>query len=281
MRSVNTFALFFSCLSSWLISSVPADASPSADPADSSTTCKNDTIMSSDYDYDYHDYTDKILNDFDGPWWKNENMKNVHMWALLDCGEVIKVQRPIHNESIWALIRGAYIGVVGPDKSYLTLEDGAEEGTIPMNILGNGFKSGSIEVKQIEGKGRAVYATSQFKKGEVVWYTDFTACFNEGMLYRKYLASIPADLACDVMVWAYSGSYGVCVDLDEGSLINHAASKEANREAWEFGDEKPNIIIDKDLHIASVDINPGDELLIDYLSFDDDESYDLLGLGTW
>jgi len=219
----------------------------------------------------------------DGPWWKNEDMKLMDMWKLLNCGEVFEDDRPIHNESIWALVRGAYVGVVGPDESTFALNK-AEKHAIPGNFFGNGFKSGSIEVKLTDEKGRAVYATSPFRKGELVWSDDFTACFRDGMTYRKFLASIPSDLACDVFEWAYSGpSYGACVDLDEGSLINHAASTEANQRPWEVGNVKPNIGIDEetDLHVALSDINPGDELLIDYMSFADLDAWQLLGLGEW
>ena len=82
-------------------------------------------------------------------------------------------------------------------------------------------------MKVTKEKGRGVYANQNFNKGDLIWKDTYTACFKDGMKFKSYLASIPSGLSCDVMEWAYAGEkYGICVDLDEGPLINHAYTSE-------------------------------------------------------
>jgi len=211
------------------------------------------------------------------PWWKDGELKLMDMWKFLKCEEVFDDDRPVHNESTWMLMRGAYIGAVGPDDATIVV--------VGQNrLFGNGFKPGTVEVRVAEDKGRGVYAIKTFEKGELVWSTQFTACFTDGMDYRKFLASIPSDLACDVFEWAYSGKdYGVCVDLDEGSLINHASSAGIDKKYWEIGNNKPNIGMNAETGYqhAIENINPGDELLTDYYSFAEEDAWEYLGLGKW
>uniref|UniRef100_A0A7S1G2I5 SET domain-containing protein n=1 Tax=Corethron hystrix TaxID=216773 RepID=A0A7S1G2I5_9STRA len=250
----------------------------SANAVEGSAACEKDTCNNTVVETD----NDDVL-----PWWKDESIKLLDMWQLLNCEELFEEGRPIHDDATWALARGAYIGTVGPEESTIGRADDDAEGYDNRKggiLFGSGFKPGTIKVKSVEGKGRAVYATQEFKQGEIVWKEMFTACFDDGMLYRKFLASIPDGLACDVFEWAYSDeTYGICVDLDEGSLVNHAASTEANRQYWEDETSKPNIRSDESGSghaIAMADIYPGDELLIDYISFDDN-SWDELGMGEW
>jgi len=191
------------------------------------------------------------------------------MWRLLDCDTKQAKKLPIHNESTWALLRGSYISSIGYPDSTIRYN----------NIYGNGFGVGAIEVKHHPLKGRAVYANRSFKKGGEVYLNDFSGCFEDGILYRKFLASIPPYLACDVFQWAYSGkSYGVCVDLDEGSFINHASSSDTKNRDWESGNESPNLVGGS---IASRDIEIGEELLTDYSEFAELDGWAELGLGGW
>lgn len=207
------------------------------------------------------------------PWWKDPEMKLWNISDILNCTAYWNDDPPVRDSPAWAYARGAYIAIVGPDQA-----------EFPPDVFGSGFAADTVEVRVSEEKGRGLFATAPFRAGERVWEDHFTACFDDGMEYRRFLASLPADLACDVLDWAYSGTeYGVCVDLDEGSLINHAASTEENRVHWQTDHETPNIMVDPEtgLHVATVDIQPGEELLIDYRLFGEKDSYDLLGLGTW
>lgn len=192
------------------------------------------------------------------------------MWRLLDCDKEHAGTLPIHNESTWSILRGSYIGSVGYENSSLRYD----------RLYGNGFVgTDAIEVKHHPLKGRAVYAKKSYKKGDEVYRDTYSACFEEGPLYRKFLASIPPYLACDVFEWAYSGqSYGACVDLDEGSFINHASNSDSKNRDWELGNERPNLLGG---HIASRDIQVGEELLTDYSEFAELDGWEELGLGGW
>ena len=149
-------------------------------------------------------------DDFDLSWWMDPKVTLLDMWDRLDCDDLFEEEhRPAHNESTWMLLRGAYIGSMSDEVEMKAYDEN--------RLYGNGFRPGSVEVRVDDEKGRGVYAKELFKEGELVWEGLFTACFANGMAYRRFLRSIPHDLACDVFQWAYSGKeYGACVDLDEG-----------------------------------------------------------------
>lgn len=190
------------------------------------------------------------------------------LWDYFDCDEVFETERPIHNQSTWMLLRGAYQGVVGPDRSSIA----------PLSHE-NGFQV-SFEVQQFHDKGRGLVATQKVKKGDLVWTARRqTARFGDGPSYRRFLASIPTDLACDVIQWAYVQAFGVpliCVDLDECSFMNNG-SYEANigciPEAAELlpGGCKEN-------YFALRDIEVGEELLCSYGEFAISDGWEWFGL---
>lgn len=124
-----------------------------------------------------------------------------------------------------------------------------------------------------------MYANKNYKKGDLVYSAEHCACFEDGDSFRYFLASIPPTLGCEVLQWSYSAkSFGVCVDLDEGSLVNHASKSLKHRSrGYAFTRELPNI----KGSIAIADINIGDEILVDYDDFDEPSSWADLGLGVW
>jgi hypothetical protein len=85
-----------------------------------------------------------------------------------------------------------------------------------------------IYVDFVEGRGRGLFAKEDIEAGSLIYTGETTACFRTGQEYRKFLASIPNGLACDVLVWAYietadsenQDSKLISVDLDEGSFFN-------------------------------------------------------------
>jgi len=208
----------------------------------------------------------------------DESNSLTDMWDELKCNDIMEGytnhEAPIHNSSTWAYLRGAYIATVGPAQASLYLHHNMR------NIQGSGFAPNSIEVRHHPVKGRAVYATRTFAKGDLVWH-DFTACFEEGDEYRHFLASIPVPLACDVFEWAYSGiSYGVCVDMDEASFVNHA-SDTPNNDRKKYGEDRPNLSSSPKGCIAKHDIEVDEELLTDYSGFAEVGGWKRLGLGSW
>jgi len=131
-------------------------------------------------------------DDDENNWWNDANMKLIDMWNVLKCDNIFKNKRPVYTEAEWSLMRGAYVGTVGPDHVVMDAFEKKE-------MFGGGFSPGSVEVKVTENKGRSIHATKPFKKGQVIWTALYTACFYDGMAYRQFLASIPDDLACDVL----------------------------------------------------------------------------------
>jgi len=95
----------------------------------------------------------------------------------------------------------------------------------------HGFGTIPVVSKVSPGRGRGVFAAEDIKKGTRVWTSKHqSAQFRDGESYRKFLAAIPADFACDVIMWAYVHDLGendeldltISCDLDEGSFINSA-----------------------------------------------------------
>mmetsp|Transcript_18066 Transcript_18066/g.26497 ORF Transcript_18066/g.26497 Transcript_18066/m.26497 type:complete len:249 (-) Transcript_18066:131-877(-) len=195
-------------------------------------------------------------------WW-DELWSIGEMWELFGCDEIFASARPVHNQSTWMLMRGVYHGVVGPNASSIS----------PLSYE-SGFPP-PIEAKQAGPKGRGVFAAGTVKKGDMVWTAKRNrAKWGDGPSYRKFLISIPTDLACDVLQWAYVQSFSdeendyesdllICADLDEGSFMNSASyDEEPNVGCTPSPEEKC-----KDNMYALRDIEVGEELLCNYGDF--------------
>jgi len=207
-------------------------------------------------------------------WWNDSDVELKDIWKFFKCQKLFDDGRPVHNESTWLLLRGAYSAVVDPKESSIGVD----------NIFHSGFQPGSVEVKLTKKKGRGLFAKNTIEKADLVWKDIHTACFRNGKDFKKYLASIPSDLTCDILEWAYSGQkYGICVDLDEASIINHASLTKNDAFSNFSIDKRPNLDFDKKTGYtyATQDISVGDELLVDYLSFEDENEWENLGLGVW
>jgi hypothetical protein len=151
------------------------------------------------------------------------------MWdRAFDCERIFRTVRPVHNDSTWTFLRGVYVGVMmtassatppqhvtqpSPDDPHHGNSNICRSDQLlcdhgpTINLLaplGSGFRK-AVQARQTDdGKGRGVYAAEAIRKGELVWTaTASTARFPSGALYRQFLAIIPADLACDVLQWAY------------------------------------------------------------------------------
>jgi len=212
-------------------------------------------------------------------------------WHYLHCDSIMGVARPIHNESTWMVLKGTYQGVVGPALSSLGHVSTSTASTAVQQPPEGFFVA--YEVKQTV-HGRGIFATQFIKKGQLVYSAaNQTAIFRTGHQYRIFLASVPPELACDVMNWAYIADFAklkgentddeevrIAVELDPGCFCNHG------------GDEMANIGCNKQIAAASnleggcvdnmfalKDINSGDEILCHYGQFVADSiSWQDLGL---
>lgn len=171
------------------------------------------------------------------------------MWDGLGCDTIFEQPRPLHGPHVWAYLRGAYVGVVGRNASTILAHGGGGGGNneSSSSVLagaaapslppwdGNGFLP-QVVAQHSDGKGRGVFAAEPIARNTLVWTADqaHTARFQSGQLYRQFLSSIPMDVACDVLQWAYvqdlgggspdetepSTSRWISVDLNEGSYMN-------------------------------------------------------------
>ena len=206
-------------------------------------------------------------------------------------------ERPIHDQKTWQYLRQTYHGIVGGEKSTIG----------PPSRAYNGFAVPYF-VDQSPGRGRGLFAATDIPKGSLIWTASRTAEFEDAETYRKFLLTIPADLACDVMMWAYV-SYGsetdgenklhdeedeeeeaedeeedegeefslkIMVDLDESSFCNDGGKKRN----MDWDEEAASLYPDNsDWRTFAVDdVKKGDELLCNYSGFFQKDKWAAFGL---
>ncbi len=116
-------------------------------------------------------------------------------------------------------MRDAYRRIVGPEHSSI----------LPTNEKNGLHVPYKVDYVNDE-KGRGVFATAPIKKGTLVWssHKRQSARFFDGDSYRQFVATVPVDLACDIMQFSYVQDFGpphspelaICTDLDEGALVS-------------------------------------------------------------
>ncbi|KAL7501743.1 hypothetical protein ACHAWX_000336 [Stephanocyclus meneghinianus] len=127
--------------------------------------------------------------------------------------------------------------------------------------------------------GRGVFASRNITKGEIIPFhsTSSVVFFDDGLLWKRYVVSLPREMGCDVMEWTWTqdvfveGNIRLCVSIGDGdSFLNDAD-------------------VDEDVNIAPTngtsmkfhavrDIGMGEELIYDYEVFEPTE-YERFGLG--
>ena len=203
--------------------------------------------------------------------WKSQGTIR-DFWYNLGCTEWFNNERPIYPQSTWEEARAVY--------KTLAMEENC---TLP-DHNNDGFAV-QIEARQVQGKGRGVFAKEDIKRGQLVYSSTQTARFDNGPVYRKFLLSLEVGFACDVLQWAYvqnlndsddnSSKEGedlwITVDLDEGSFINDGS--------WDDDDitGAPNIGLDdayeevvdniESNYFALRDVKAGEEVTCSYGDF--------------
>lgn len=129
------------------------------------------------------------------------------------------------------------------------------------DLITNGIEEG-MEVQQIEGKGRAVFATRRFQKGEyVVEYHGDLLQITDAKKREAEYAQNPAT-GCYMYYFQYlCKTY--CVDATKetgrmGRLINHSKNGNCQTKLHDINGV-PHLIL-----VASRNIDQGEELLYDY-----------------
>jgi len=208
--------------------------------------------------------------------WTSEDL-----YKELDCDNVFSTERPIHSSAVWIYLQALYIGIVGPTNSSIALVSTSS------SLYQSGFFI-PYEVRHSPGKGRGIFATDTIPQHTRIWTSRNTARFTSGDSYRRFLLSMPADLACDVMEWAYVEEFiedvlEIGVDLDDGSLTNSGGCRGNNLlplGGWVDGEDS-NIGDQDDCEGTSFalrEIVEGEEILIEYASFEVEDGWEEFGL---
>ncbi|KAG7347646.1 SET methyltransferase domain containing protein [Nitzschia inconspicua] len=187
----------------------------------------------------------------------------------------------IHTDGTWKKFNEIYHQVVDRERS-----------SLPPQFEGSGFQV-PVEIKYMKKIGRGVFAKESIPRGQLVWKSINTAEFIRPQDYRDFLRALPQNLACDVIIWAYTRmisreqkqTFKVCVDLDEGSFVNH--SRNRLRANMELGigrllreDEDEEITwygCDLEFY-ANRDIEAGEEIRANYDEFAELHGWGKMGL---
>jgi len=212
------------------------------------------------------------------PVWKTGVVGDIT--EFLDCEWESK---DVHQENIWRTFNRVYNEVVGVERS-----------TIPSTYESNGFQI-PVEIKHNEQVGRGVFTKVPIAKGDLIYVSTNNAKFQTADEYRNFLRKLPADLACDVIIWAFSrmvspekeDEFIACVDLDEGSFINsaHYHLRECNMEIGsetgllKEGDDETTTWYGCDMKFyAKRDIAANEEIRADYGDFAEPHGWHEMGL---
>jgi hypothetical protein len=169
----------------------------------------------------------------------------LHDWTIEGCWR--KPPSPIFDQETWYFLRDAYRRAVHPENSSISFEK----------------KSGMkvpYEVRLSPGKGRGLFTTEKIKKDVTIWESTMTGKFPDEISWRRYLSTIPYDLACESIVWSYvwrrdeNDENAVYIDLDDGALMNH----------YNEGKEMNAIQTPEGFFVTTRDIEEGEEIIISY-----------------
>lgn len=177
-----------------------------------------------------------------------------------------------HPEDVWRTFNRVYNEVIGSERS-----------TIPPTYESNGFQM-PVEIKYNEDTGRAVHTKVSIKEGDLMYVSTNNAQFHTAQEYRAFLRSLPVDLACDILIWAFprvvsaerKDEFIACVDLDEGSFVN-SANRRTPECNMELGTETGLYGCDLKFY-ARRDIREGEEIRADYSDFAEPHGWSEMGL---
>jgi predicted RecA/RadA family phage recombinase len=168
----------------------------------------------------------------------------LHEWKLEGCWRKGQ-STTIFKQATWEYLQDAYRRAVPSGTSTIAIEP--TSGVMVPH-----------EIRLIPGKGRGLFATKNIKKGEVIWKNIQSAEFEDELSWRRFVSSIPYELACDVHQWAYV-EYDeddkisiLYLDLDDGSFTNTPD-----------GDQDENSTTEE-VSIALRDIKAGEEITMSY-----------------
>ncbi|KAL3783458.1 hypothetical protein HJC23_008650 [Cyclotella cryptica] len=184
------------------------------------------------------------------------------LYEHLNCyPHAINQSKPLYTPAMYQHMKDKYTELTGQ--------------TLPIQSNDNS----TFHISTSEHAGRGVFASRNISKGEILPFdsTCSVVFFDDGLLWKTYVVSLPREMGCDVMEWTWTqhvyveGNVRLCLSIGEGdSFLNDAD-------------------LDEDVNIAPTngtsmkfyavrDIRMGEELIYDYEVFEPSE-YERFGLG--
>ena len=251
--------------------SSPADGDGSCLPSTAQEKPRDDESSSSSSDDEDWSEDDGSVNFFTRENWhtagNNENRTVLDMWFNLKCDEVFaRGPRPVPTADQFAESIRLYNSIVTDESKHI---DASAEG---IHV--------GLEVRQADGKGRGLFATSRIDRG-TRWRDGYTktAIFYDPDHYRKFILGLEVDMACDVLQWAYGEDDDddrpmMVVDLDESTMCN-----DGGKEGGNVGCDEDDPAMDCERYEYAIrDIELGEEILCVYAHFDNPNSWEDMGL---
>uniref|UniRef100_A0A7S3V8J6 SET domain-containing protein n=1 Tax=Chaetoceros debilis TaxID=122233 RepID=A0A7S3V8J6_9STRA len=151
---------------------------------------ESDAFYDYQYDEDEDELQHRLLYPSDGDCFNSDHelCTRSDFFDAYDCDTVLSQPRPIHNESTWMLLRGAYIASVGAENASIQYPASTKSGY-----------QVAVIVQETKMAGRGVYAAEDIAKGTRIWTSRVqSAHFKTGQSYRHFLNSMGNDLVCDL-----------------------------------------------------------------------------------
>eukprot|EP00978_Attheya_sp_CCMP212_P043121 scaffold275695_cov50-Attheya_sp.AAC.1 len=191
---------------------------------------------------DASDFNDDVVNHRNIKWLSG--LKRAALSPIVTgCGRGAS-EHSILDEDTWENLRNEYRRAVGASLSSISADNKKSGVLVP------------YEVRKDPIKGRGLFLTENVKKGQIVWDKSQHAKFAKEIYFHRFLSSIPHDLACDVLQWAYiveDPEYGpVCAfELDDGTYMNN-------------GGVDASFDFSEDGVVALRDVDAGEEIVVNY-----------------
>jgi hypothetical protein len=170
-----------------------------------------------------------LSKDVNANYWENRKPASSTLKQIYEsrnCDEILKLPRPIYSKENWQKFYDIWKKHGGRGDPDFVTSDAPPDFVRPT-------EAGETD----DGKGRGVFATSDIKKGEMIYgQTTNYAYFSNGYSFQRFLEALTDDgEACDIMKfsWPQSG-FGpngetaiVCV-MDENSFMNDGGAEKSN-----------------------------------------------------
>jgi len=198
-------------------------------------------------------------------YWQEYTYEDIRFY--FECEQTqASLDKPLPSMDEWSFMRSVYNSVVDPDKTWGDPVPPTEGYSIEIGRP----EPPPFHAKASPGLGRGLFASRDIKKGEVVHDgTHSDVVFPTADHWRKYVFSLPTDLACDTTEWHWmqrlepGGPYKMVGSINISILMNSAGDE------WEMDESvRPNTL-PRELYsdrrfYATRDIKKGEEILTDY-----------------